>query len=87
MISKFDQFFKGKKEIFAGIIRHHNLDGTQKWVIVSFGVHKNITRNEGLALKDIFSMRSTSTGYEGTVNTEVYKNGGKIQQNGKWVTI
>lgn len=83
MTDHFENFFKDKDEIFAGIIRKDK----QEWSIVSKGVHKQISREDGLIIKKLFDMRSTPTGYEGYVSPMVYKDGGKIQVNGSWITL
>lgn len=84
--SDFDQFFEEKDTIFAGIIRSA-FKNNNDWTIVSKGVHKTITREDGLSIKKLFDMRSTSTGYEGYVDPIVYKNGGKIRKFGRWITL
>jgi len=58
-------------QIYAELIRfsaNDGLDGGRPWALVSQGKNKDVTRDEGLQLKNKYNMDSTKTGYSGYID-------------------
>lgn len=48
-----------------------------QWTLVGYKMHKTVTREEGLKIKNQYGMRETGTGYTGYIPTSVFE-GGRI---------